>query len=353
MRFLGKFFSKSEPEKRASSYTDLIIAGIHARANGNIAGDVRATAALEIAAGTISRAFSSATASGPARLIEPLGPEFLGQVGRQLIRRGQAVFAIRVVGGRVSLAPAASWDVTGGQDPESWRWRLDLFGPSRNETINLPDRGVLNFMYSFDPERPFDGVSPMGYAHGTGKLHSAATGAVSDESSGPRGYVLPMPFDGDKDEFSLLKKDIAGLKGGVSLVQSTADGYAGEGVAPKRDWQTMRIGADFPPTLVDALGESGKAVLAACGCPVELVDPGPSTASRESHRRFLHGTLAPLGRLASAELTRKFESEIRLSFEKLYASDLSGRARAFQSMVNGGMAVEKAAGLAGLLEPEE
>ena len=36
----------------------------------------------------------------------------------------------------------------------------------------------------------------------------------------------------------------------------------------------------------------------------------------------------------------------------MFASDLSGRARAFQSMVGGGMDVQKAAALAGLMEPE-
>ena len=34
-------------------------------------------------------------------------------------------------------------------------------------------------------------------------------------------------------------------------------------------------------------------------------------------------------------------------------ADLQGRARAFQSLVGGGMAVEKAAALSGLLQPDE
>ena len=38
-----------------------------------------------------------------------------------------------------------------------------------------------------------------------------------------------------------------------------------------------------------------------------------------------------------------------LSWQELRASDLSGRARAFQSIVGGGMEVEWAAGLAGLM----
>ena len=42
-----------------------------------------------------------------------------------------------------------------------------------------------------------------------------------------------------------------------------------------------------------------------------------------------------------------------LRFDGLFAADLSGRARAFQSMVGGGMEVARAAGLAGLMAVEE
>ena len=44
--------------------------------------------------------------------------------------------------------------------------------------------------------------------------------------------------------------------------------------------------------------------------------------------------------------------ELAFSFDRLFASDLSGRARAFQSMVGGGMPVDRAAALAGLLDPD-
>ena len=47
-----------------------------------------------------------------------------------------------------------------------------------------------------------------------------------------------------------------------------------------------------------------------------------------------------------------FDTEISFDFSSLFASDLSGRARSFQSMVNGGMALDKAASLAGLMVEE-
>ena len=60
--------------------------------------------------------------------------------------------------------------------------------------------------------------------------------------------------------------------------------------------------------------------------------------------------MQPLSLLVAAELAEKLDvPDLALSFDKLFASDLSGRARAFGSLVKGGMDVEKAASLAGLM----
>ena len=53
------------------------------------------------------------------------------------------------------------------------------------------------------------------------------------------------------------------------------------------------------------------------------------------------------------EWSRKLEVDVVLTWDELQASDLAGRARAFQSMVGGGMAIERAAALAGLMAPED
>ena len=52
------------------------------------------------------------------------------------------------------------------------------------------------------------------------------------------------------------------------------------------------------------------------------------------------------------DVSAKMDADVTLGFDRLMASDLSGRARAFQSMVGGGMDPGKAAGLAGLMESE-
>ena len=60
-------------------------------------------------------------------------------------------------------------------------------------------------------------------------------------------------------------------------------------------------------------------------------------------------TVAPMGRIVATELSKKLDADIRLGWDELRASDIAGRARAFQSMVGAGMDVEKAAALSGLM----
>ena len=83
-------------------------------------------------------------------------------IARDLIRRGESVHLIEVRrGGVVGLVPAGSWDVRGGWDPESWWYRLDLFGPVRERVpVGSLRRRRCTARYAVDPARPWWGVSP-------------------------------------------------------------------------------------------------------------------------------------------------------------------------------------------------
>ena len=97
--------------------------------------------------------------------------------------------------------------------------------------------------------------------------------------------------------------------------------------------------------------DAALAVLAACGVPPELVQGrGDGTARREAWRQFLHGTLQGTADVVGAELAEKLETPVTLSFDRLFASDIQGRGRAYQSMTAGGMEPERAARLAGFSE---
>ena len=92
---------------------------------------------------------------------------------------------------------------------------------------------------------------------------------------------------------------------------------------------------------------ASREVFSACGIPLSVVIDAEGTGQREGFRRLLHSTIMPLGRIVAEELSNKFEADISLGFDALFAADLSGRARAFQSLVGGGMDPGKAASLDG------
>ena len=134
------------------------------------------------------------------------------------------------------------------------------------------------------------------------------------------------------------------------LTETTAAGW-GEGslAAPRADWRPQRIGADPPVSLATLRTDSAQAVLSACGVSADLFVAGDAAGQRESWRRFLHGSVQPPGDLLAGELADKLDvPRLRLNFDRLFASDLSGRARAFGSMVQAGMDADRAARLAGL-----
>ena len=111
---------------------------------------------------------------------------------------------------------------------------------------------------------------------------------------------------------------------------------------------TKRFGAEPPASLVELLEVSSREVWAACGFNSALFEGSQAAAVRESWRLALFGVLSPLGRLVETELRAKL-GDVTLDWSELRASDLSGRARAFQSMVGGGMPVADAVAIAGLM----
>ena len=179
--------------------------------------------------------------------------------------------------------------------------------------------------------------------------------ALADEASGPRGMLLPIPTDGNDPTTTALKSDLKTLRGKIALVESTSSGWAADGAAqrPKGDWESRRMGAAPGAALIQQAEMASREVFSACGIPLSVVTEAEGTGQREGYRRLMHSTIAPLGRIVSEELSAKFETDISLSFESLFSADLAGRARGFASMVNGGIPVEKAAALAGLLQAED
>ena len=185
-----------------------------------------------------------------------------------------------------------------------------------------------------------------------------STAHLADEASGLRGSLIPLGIDPGDDEdpetspVAALQRRIGSLRGAVALLESTRNMAEGLPMgAPTRDWQPSRLGANPPDALVDLSDKASLAVLAACGIPPKLMSgQGQGTAAREAFRRFLHSTVTPLLSSMAAEAEVKLDTPgLKFDSAGLFAADVAGRARAFQSLVGGGMDVERAAGLSGLL----
>lgn len=318
------------PERR--NYTDAVTQAIIERAGGTAAG---ASGAAEIAAGQVSRAFAAATVSGTgADLFTTL---VLAKIGRDLIERGESVWE------RVSsrLAWVQSYDVqpmTNG----TYRYWVGTGDAKRRAT-------PLHVRYALDALSG-RGTGPLQNAPQLKKWTKNLELRISEESGGSVGYLLPIPASGDDASVTALKSDLANLKGRTALVETTAAGYgAGRAAAPTQDYQPRRLGPKIPEGNVQAFDRAERAVLAACGVPIELVRSSEGTGAREAWRRFLHGTIAPLGNLVE-DASRMANMPVTLNWDALMASDIAGRARAFQSLVNGGMEPAKAAALSGLMQ---
>ena len=335
-------------EKRESAYTDAVLAALVSQAEGKSLALPSATAALEACAGTVGRGFAAVEVDGPSFITRALTPSIMEMVGRSLIRTGELVLLIDTMGGELKLLPSEAHDIEGGPDPSTWRYRLTLIGPSRTFTHDdVPAASVLHFKYGVDPARPFAGRGPIQVAALAGRLSAETIRALAEESSGPVGRLLGVPVDGKDETVAGLKADITNAKGRVALLESGDWGSAsGES---KLDLESRRFGAEPPASLVELVDVSSREIIAACGLNGALWGSSQAAGTREAWRLCLFSVLSPLGNMVESELQDKLEDTVTLSWQELRASDLSGRARAFQSMVGGGMAVDQAVAVAGLM----
>ena len=337
-------------QRADSSYTDALIASITANAGGTTTAFPNATASLEACSGIIGRAFASAEVDATPTVKELLSPAFLALIGRSLVRRGELVCYMSPDNG-IDLLPCSSHDVSGGASPHSWRYRCVVSGPSRTRTYRgLPREGVIHLTYSVDPETPWKGAGPLQVARIAGRLSAETATALADESSGPRGSFLPLPVDGNDATLAALKGDIRKSRGNLLTVESGDWDNSGQGRGT--DYNAQRFGSNPPAGLVETMSVASREVMAACGVNPSLFSAEGGSAGREAYRQLLFGTVAPLGKMVEAELTEKLETPVKLDWSELRASDIAGRARAFQSLVGGGMDVSKASALSGLLMPE-
>ena len=344
--------------RETRNYESMILNQVLATATGSSTADAGALGALETASGVWARAFSGARVTPQNRKTAALTPAVLSAIARRLVRRGESCHLIDIdQAGRLRLLEASFWDVTGGAR-RPWRYQVTITGPSATETQWVSGDQVVHPMYAFSELQPWRGLGPLQWASTTGRLGVELEKALGDETSGPRGNLVIVPEghagdvpEGEADPMAQLQSDLVHLRGGLAMMETTAAGWGDKGGAPQADWRPRRLGADPPASLAEIRAGVEKSVLALCGVPPALATDADGTSQRESYRRFLHGSVSPVARLVEAELREKLDvPNLSISFDTLYAADLSGRARAWRSLVgrDAKMDAAKAARLAGL-----
>ena len=95
--------------RESSGYTDLIVSGLIQTARGTGARNATRTAALEACAGAWARAMAAAAVVPVGAATAGVDAVFLADVGRRLIRSGDALYMITVGPDGTILLPAAAW----------------------------------------------------------------------------------------------------------------------------------------------------------------------------------------------------------------------------------------------------
>ena len=316
---------REKREKRQSSgYADLIV---QARLDSAAAGALTAqvTASVEACAGLWERAFGAARLPG-------FEPGMLATIGRSMMLRGEAVIV------RINGQPAlgSHWDIDGAAAaPSGWRYRVDVETPSGAVQVRTSGRNVCHPRIGVESIRPWAGRSPLASMPESVRLLAALEASLADELAGPVGHVLPVP---DVGALGDIPNTVAALRGRTVFGETTAQGWGeGKTAAPAQDWRPQRIGPDPPNGTVLLRQQAAAHVLAACGVPVELIHHAEGGGAREAWRRFLHGTIAPVGAILAAESARAFGLSGVIDFDALFASDLAGRARAYGQLIAAGI----------------
>ena len=342
---------KLEKRESGGDFSDAVVRLIEAQAAGTAA-DASSTAAVEAAAGALSRAFASAEVQGEGWARDAVTPTVLAQVGRDLVRSGDSMHVIRVAGDRVQLLPASSWHFEGNHDPDSWTVRVTSYGPSTSTTWNIPASGVVFVRWGGTPGQPYVGTGPLSWAHTTARLQSEVERSMADESAGPIANLLPIPQDGgdggDDDPLAGLKTDIRTARGKALLIETVMAAWGeGRGAAPASDWKASRLGPNFPASMATVQEKSFMHVLASTGTPPSLFTDSDGTSQRESVRRWHLNTVLPLARLLEYELTMKLETDVKLKFDT-YALDMVSRAQVVSKLTGAGVDISVALAAVGL-----
>ena len=308
--------------------------------------DAIQVASCEFAIGLVGRCFAAANLDP---MIPAVSPGLLMDIGRRLMTRGNAVYAIQVDRRGLTLLPVSSFDVTGGVDPETWHYNCQLTGPTRHESRIVPYASVVHVKINVDPNRVWYGISALAHAGLTSSLIANLEQRMSQEASSRTGYLLPHRDLSDA-QLTDLQTGLGSMAGQVGLVKSQNNAYDSRG-APggSADWSPRRFGAHIPESNIQARREVAMDTVAALGVPPAMLSANTGTAAQESYRQFSLTTLQPYGDILAHELADKLDRPgLQVRFDRVGASDVVRRATAYGKLIDSGVERGRAGRIAGV-----
>ena len=329
-------------EHRDINATDAVVSAMMTRASARVsAGGV---AAVEVAAGMVARAFALADVE-PAMARTALPRSARAIAGRQLVTRGEVLFALDVGQRGIIAIPAASWDVRGTDpDPDSWRYRVDLAAPDSTRFRTIDRAGVIHVVADPDAYAPWRGRGVLRRSTATAALAADLEAALDDEAKIPVGRMISIPAGTLQPAVDKLRDQIEALSGRIMLPETTAAGFGGgspEAPPAASDWRPQRIGADFTAAEVTAAADSSGRLLAAFGIAPAYANPrATAMALREAQRAAYRSLILPLAALLEESASAALETEVGLTFDQLAASDVIGASKAASNLKE--LGVEKA-----------
>ena len=338
-----------EEVRESIGYTEHIIANMLAVAQGTYSPDVSQTAAVEFAAGLIGRALAVAIVE-PESAAQLLTPLRMMQMGRRLVLSGNYVAPIEIVRRDIALRTSRHFSIVGGGiDESSWLYEIELAAPFHIETRRVLSPGVFHVRIAPDIREPWYGTSPLLAAGISADLLARVEAKTSEELKSPVGSVLPVPEGMGDDNKKAMQTDLGKIAGGTMLVETQAGGHGqGRQYAPQLEWTPKRIGAMIPESHVTLRSDVARDVCAALGIPPALYAGSDGGSLREGYRQLLTSTLEPLAEIIAAEFREKVGYPVTLNFRRLAAADIAARARAYGTLVAGGVDRDEAAAVAGL-----
>lgn len=207
----------------------------------------------------------------------------------------------------VDLIPTEHWHWhTGGPIERNWNASVTLYGPVGSHYKTLGRNQVAFMQWVRLPIEPHRGQSSGGLASLAGKGAVEEEEATDDEVSGPIAQILPIPanHDGDDDELDGITEGLANAQGKAVVLETTAGGWNDRTGAPHPDWMASRFGPNPPEGMVEY------------------------------------------------ELPARTDQTVQLRLNQ-YAADLQDRTAAFQKLVAGGMDIERATAVSGVLMADD